>query len=59
MASLMHQAQSYPYYNAKLESLTHRMPNLSFDSLAHQPQPVSLFFFSATPTAHRFPMLGS
>ena len=27
----------YPHYNAKLESLTHRMPNLSFEGLGHQP----------------------
>ena len=26
----------YPHYNAKLESLTHRMPNLSFEGLGHQ-----------------------
>ena len=33
----IHQLQ-YPYYNAKLESLTHRMPNLSFDGLGAQQQ---------------------
>ena len=32
----IHQVQ-YPYYNAKLESLTHRMPNLSFEGLGQQP----------------------
>merc|ERR1712071_490370 len=32
----------YPYYNAKLESLTHRMPNLSFEGLGQQQQHLSV-----------------
>jgi hypothetical protein len=32
---MIHHLQ-YPYYNAKLESLTHRMPNLSFEGLGQQ-----------------------
>lgn len=32
------QQLQYPYYNAKLESLTHKMPNLSFEGLGHQQQ---------------------
>ena len=34
---MIHHLQ-YPYYNAKLESLTHRMPNLSFEGLGQQQQ---------------------
>lgn len=32
---IIHHLQ-YPHYNAKLESLTHRMPNLSFEGLGQQ-----------------------